>query len=194
MSGCSSPILNKKTLVTVTISTKSEDAAAILIDLSSSTPAANPLANAPVTNSVGQSFALCTATVVFNASRGIDPAPNTPPPSAPPPVPPAAPPWNLLGGAGGLDVLEFVNVSNPAAKALTQLLEANKETVKAAAGVVVAAGVAASAAAGAVRAGAAASGAGGPAALAGAQRNADSDRLLCGLKWAQVKSEGFAPD
>ena len=63
----------------------------------------------------------------------------------------------------GLDVLDFVNVSNPAAKAIGQLLAAAAPAVKAAA-----AAAATAAAAGAAAGG----GAPGPAALGGAQRNA----------------------
>ena len=96
MSGCVSATLTKTTMVTVSISTRSEAAAAGLIALTSpSSPEANALANAPVTNSAGQSFALCTATVVFESSRGVDPAPLLPPPMSPPPAPPVSPPWNL---------------------------------------------------------------------------------------------------
>ena len=65
-------------------------------------------------------------------------------------------------------MLAFVNVSSPAASALTQILQEQAATVRAAAAVAVSAGVAASAAASAV--GGAAGGGAGPAALMGAQR------------------------
>lgn len=68
------------------------------------------------------------------------------------------------------DILDFVNVSNPAAAALTSLLTGAAPTVQAATAISVSASIAASTAASA--AGGAAGGGAGPGALAGAQRNA----------------------
>ena len=58
-------------------------------------------AAAPVTNSAGEPFTSCTIAVVFNMSRAIE--------NASPPPPPAIPPYSTA--LGGLDVLDFVNMS-----------------------------------------------------------------------------------
>ena len=172
MQACNSTLLTKKTIVTVKIATMNPAAYEALIALSQGSPSARyALASSPVMNRDGQAFSLCTKSVVSGQTRNIEEAPSPPPPAPPPvnpPEPPAPPPFNLL--PGGLDVFAFVNVSNPAAAALTQLLQASAGTVQAAATVAVGASVAASAAASAV--GGAAGGGGGPSALMGAQRNA----------------------
>ena len=152
MTGCTSTTLSKKTVVTVTISTLSESAYSSLMALASSSPtfaAAALTAAVPVTNSNGQLFAMCTSSVVFNASRSITLAPSPPPP-APPPVSDAL---------GGLDILDFVNVTIPASAALTTLLTTAAPTVQAVATALVATAITG-----------AAGGGGSPAALAGAQR------------------------
>jgi len=156
-------IMSLAMIIQVSVSTTSEDAYSSLMALASASPtfvAAALTAAAPVTNSDGRLFALCTSAVVFNSTQGIDPAPSPPPPSPPP----------FSNALGGLDVLDFVNVSSPASAALTTLLTAAAPTVQAAAAAAVSVSVAASVGASAV--GGAASGGGGPAALAGAQRNA----------------------
>ena len=74
----------------ISISTKNEEAYAALMALTASAPddvSSALQAAAPVTNTNGQSFGMCTASVVFNVSRGVDPAPSPPPPTIPPPPP-----------------------------------------------------------------------------------------------------------
>ena len=60
----------------------------------------------------------------------------------PPPEPPSPPPFNLLDS--GLNVFDYVNVTNPAGAAITTLLTEAAPAVQAAAATVVVAGVAAS--------------------------------------------------
>jgi hypothetical protein len=154
----------KKTLVAVTVATTSPVEGLYAL-LHRSKGAA---LHAEVTNADGQPLQLCSEIVVASQYVETVVAPSPPPPAPPPPSPPSPPPFNLLDS--GIDVFDYVNVSNPVSKALGTLLEAAAETVATAAAVTVTVTVAASATASAV--GGAAGGGGGPASLMGAQRNA----------------------
>ena len=158
-------VVPQTTIVKVTIETYSKGAFQSLVALSGgSTQEQGKLSSLPVRNSAGQTFSLCTRVVLAGQGREDIVAPSPPPPEPPPPEPPTRLP---IGGI--LNLMDFVNVTNPGSKALAQLLAATAGTVQAAATVAVAAAVGASAAAGAV--GGAAGGGGGPSALMGAQRN-----------------------
>ena len=161
----------KKTIVTVSITTKDAAAFATLMKLSQgSAEETEALKAIPITAADGSAFTLCTKAAVAGSGpqQIINPAPSPPAPPTPPPALPPSPPFNIL--PGGLDILDFVNVSNPGSKAVGMLLQQAAATVStvaaAAVGASVAAGVAASAAGGA-----AGGGAPGPASLGGAQRN-----------------------
>lgn len=152
----------RKTIVIVTVQTLNEASFNAIMALSMGDPIATAaLAATEVTNADNQVISLCSQPILANQSRAVIPAPS------PPPEPPFSPPFNLL--PSGLDVLAFVNVSNPGSAALAQLLTAAAPTVQAAAAVAVTAAVGASIAASAL--GSAAGGGVGPAALGGAQRN-----------------------
>ena len=175
-SSCGSGERRKQTIVTVRVETTNVMSYRLVLKLHTAPSYGALLAPEPVTNAAGHSLSMCTGPLIFDQGRGIWSAPSPPPPTSPPPEPPYPPPeapFNLL--SGGLNLFDFVNVSNPVAAAVTQLLVASAPTVKAAAVVTVAA-AAGSAVAGAV-AGGGASGGIGPSALYGAQRNA----MLTGL-------------
>jgi len=166
MSGCALANAIKKTLVTVTIATQDKAAVAELIALSTSSAADawSALTNvSAIINSAGQPFVQCTATLLVNQPvQLVIPAPS--------PSPPSRPPFSHTLSAAGLDVLDFVNVTNPTGKALTQLLTAAAPTVQAAMAAAVASAVTASSIGALLGGGVGASV--GPATLGTAQRNA----------------------
>ena len=120
-----------------------------------------------ITNADGQPLVRCTSPWLQDLGRKIIAAPSPPPPA--PPMPPAAPP-RIIGG-GRLKLEDFVNVTNAASAALSQLMTKAQSTIGTAATVAAAAAV--GAAAGGAAAGSAAGGrgpGGAVSAVQGAQR------------------------
>ena len=161
MSGCAA-LGGTKAVVAITVSTVDKNKLDALLALGSGSPEAEAdLAAVAVNGSAGEHFSLCTPTVVIDESRRVNPAPSPPPPTQPPPPP-------FREGLGGLEVQDFVNISNPVGVALNHLLTQSAQMVQ----TVTAAAVTASAAAAVVAsaAGSAGGGGGALAAIGGAQR------------------------
>ena len=115
LSGCGTSGGSRTVAVAIDIVTLNQEALEmILAGLSGDATTSNILGSSVITNSANQSFTSCTPRVRVEQSREITPAP---PPQT----------------ASGLVLADFVNVSNPAAAAVGQLLRASAATASAAA-------------------------------------------------------------
>ena len=109
LSGCGTSGGSRTVAVAIDIVTLNQEALdMILAGLSGDATTSNILGSSAITNSANQSFTSCTPRVRVEQSREITPAP---PPQT----------------ASGLVLADFVNVSNPAAAAVGQLLRASAD-------------------------------------------------------------------